>query len=76
MVSQGSRCKYSDSKTFQFILFSTSIFLIFIPSILHAQIGDPGCDPDDPYCPIDGGVGLMIAAGVAYGIKRIKKQFQ
>lgn len=50
-----------------------SILLIFIlmPSIGFAQIsGDPGCDPDDPLCPIDGGVSLLIAAGIGLGAKK------
>ena len=40
-----------------------------VPVLCMAQIGDPGGDPD---APIDGGVGLLIAAGVGYGIKRYK----
>ena len=32
-----------------------------------AQIGDPGDDPD---APIDGGISLLIAAGVGYGLKK------
>lgn len=37
-----------------------AIFL-FTPNILFAQ---------DPDVPIDGGVSLLIAAGVAYGVKK------
>ena len=33
-----------------------------------AQPGDPGGDPD---IPIDGGVGLLMAAGAAFGIKKV-----
>jgi len=33
-----------------------------------AQPGDPGGDPD---VPIDGGIGILIAAGVLYGSKKI-----
>lgn len=32
--------------------------------------GGPGCWPP-PCVPIDGGIGLLIAAGVAYGAKKI-----
>ena len=32
--------------------------------------GDPGCDPLDPYCPIDGGLSLLIAAAVGIGAKK------
>ena len=35
-----------------------------------AQVVDPGCDPLDPLCPIDGGVSLLIAAGIALGAKK------
>jgi len=30
---------------------------------------DPGCGPD---CPIDGGLSLLIAAGVGYGVKKYR----
>ncbi len=40
-----------------------------VPVWCMAQIGDPGGDPD---APIDGGVGLLIAAGVGYGVKRYR----
>lgn len=47
-----------------------AILLVFVlgytPS-LKAQ-PDPGSDPDE--IPIDGGLGLLIAAGVAYGAKK------
>ena len=33
-----------------------------------AQPGNPGDDPD---IPIDGGIGILIAAGVLYGSKKI-----
>jgi hypothetical protein len=35
---------------------------------------DPGCDPLDPGCPIDGGVSLLIAAGVGLGVRRAMKK--
>ncbi len=44
-----------------------------IPEFSNAQIGDPGDDPD---APIDGGVSLLIAAGVGYGIKKAKDSRQ
>ena len=31
---------------------------------------DPSCDPLDPACPIDGGLSLLIAAGVGLGAKK------
>jgi len=40
-----------------------------MPGLVHAQIIiDPGCDPSDPSCPIDGGLVLLLATGVGYGI--------
>lgn len=62
-------------------------FLIFIfimgtlvcaPGLAHAQLGDPGCDPDcncrsdNSICPIDGGLGILLLAGIGYGIKSVK----
>jgi len=35
-----------------------------------AQVSDPGCDPLDPLCPIDGGLSLLIAAGIGLGAKK------
>ncbi len=37
-----------------------------------AQVGDPGFPGGDPDVPLDGGVGVLLAAGVYYGIKKIK----
>ncbi len=54
------------------IIFLLLIF-ISIPALLHAQQPPPGdCDPLDPACPIDGGLGFLIAAGVGYGLKKIR----
>lgn len=49
------------------------IILFCLPVLANAQV-NPGCDPAlDPSCvPFDGGLGFLIAAGVGYGIKRIK----
>lgn len=40
---------------------------ICLPLLLQAQ-GDPGMDPDP--IPLDGGLSMLIAAGVAYGAKK------
>ena len=34
--------------------------------------GGPGPDPDPTAIPIDGGVSLLLAGGVAFGIKRLR----
>lgn len=53
---------------------SVVVMIIFccLPSLVHAQ--GPGCDPlTDPTCvPIDGGLSFLIAAGVGYGVKKIR----
>lgn len=38
-----------------------------------AQGPDPGCDPLDPSCPIDGGLSILLAVGVGLGAKRTLK---
>lgn len=49
------------------------IILTCLPALVHAQgPGDPGCDPLDPACPIDGGLSILLAAGVGYGIKKVR----
>ncbi|MBK8712905.1 MAG: hypothetical protein IPL97_13730 [Niastella sp.] len=53
-------------------------FAIFIITALcslgtfNAMAGDPdpGCNPDNPLCPIDGGLSLLIAAGIGLGAKK------
>ena len=60
-----------------FLLFSIFIVLFTcLPTLSHAQnIGEP-CNYDDPFatpCPIDGGLGVLIAVGVGYGIKKVKE---
>jgi hypothetical protein len=48
-----------------------ALFVLFIgmllPAICHAQI-DPPPDPIDT--PIDGGLSILLAAGVGYGVKK------
>jgi hypothetical protein len=44
------------------------VIFVMISAGLMAQPGDPGGDPD---VPIDGGIGLLIAAGALYGSKKM-----
>ena len=47
--------------------------LTICPQISVAQssaVPDPSCDPLDPDCPIDGGLSLLIAAGIGLGAKK------
>ncbi len=37
---------------------------------MSQAVSDPGCDPLDPLCPIDGGLSLLIAAGIGLGAKK------
>ena len=45
------------------------MFMLAMPMLTNAQI-DPGCNPDDPACPIDGGLSLLIAAGIGIGARK------
>ena len=42
-----------------------------VPCLLHAQPGF-GDDVDD--VPLDGGLSLLVAAGVGYGAKKLKER--
>jgi hypothetical protein len=50
------------------IVITTGLFFA-TPLLAVTQPGGPGGDPDAEI-PIDGGIGLLIAAGVAYGAKK------
>jgi len=54
-----------------FTLAIFTLFFIFLPTILHAQIDEEFVDPD---APIDGGLALLIATGIGYGFKKIRDQ--
>ena len=49
------------------LCFLMLIVIAFMPVLLHAQVGGPGGDPD---VPIDGGLCLLMAAGVGYVVKK------
>lgn len=52
------------------VLFAGLFLLVNIPSIAQDPGPDPGGDPD---VPIDGGIALLAAAGIAYGVKTLRK---
>ncbi len=45
--------------------------LFLLPAIVHAQ---PVFDDDVNDVPIDGGLSLLIAGGVGYGIRKLKNK--
>ena len=58
------------NKFYKNFLLVSLLILVFniIPQIASAQI-DPGEDPD---APIDGGISLLVGAGIAYGVKKAR----
>ncbi len=54
--------------TIQLILLAA---LFLVPCLLHAQPGF-GDDVDD--VPVDGGLSLLVAAGVGYGVRKMRKK--
>ncbi len=48
------------------------VAILFFPVLVHAQQPpDPGGDPD---VPVDGGLSILLAAGIGYGVKKIRDQ--
>ena len=59
-------------KVFKHTLALTALLLAFsIPTFAQDPGPDPGGDPD---APIDGGLGILAAAGIAYGVKTLRKK--
>lgn len=56
------------------ISLTIALIVVFniLPKSAFAQI-DPGEDPD---APIDGGVAVLLAAGVGYGVKKYRENKQ
>lgn len=58
-------------KKIGFKFFGVLLFVSFVSTLAHAQ-GMPGF-PDEPAAaPIDGGLGLLAAAGGAYAFKKLR----
>jgi hypothetical protein len=57
-------------KRFYHCFFIVFFLLLFVSKILVAQGSpvDPGCDPDDPYCPMDSGLVVLLVMGAGYGV--------
>ena len=47
------------------------LVILFLPTLLHAQ---PGFDDEVNDVPIDGGLSLLVAAGVGYGAKKLQER--
>ena len=58
----------------QFWKLGCILFLsIFLSMMVLGQTPTTPSDPNiDPDAPIDGGVSLLVAAGIGYGIKKVK----
>lgn len=59
-------------KPLNFFRWILSLALLFSPIILKASA--PGFDGDTNDVPIDGGLSLLLAAGIGYGIRRKLKE--
>ncbi len=46
-----------------------ALIIMFLPTLVHAQ---PGFGDDVSDVPVDGGLSLLVAAGVGYGAKKIR----
>jgi len=53
----------------KFITLIIFILLFFVSSEVNAQPAPPGI----PETPIDGGIVILLAAGAAYGIKKLRE---
>lgn len=49
------------------------MLVVIIPTIASAQF-DPFPDNGNPDAPVDGGLSLLVAAGVGYGAKKLKEK--
>jgi hypothetical protein len=61
------------------VKFIYCLLLLVMPTVsLLAQLDDPGggIGGGDPDAPIDGGLSVLVAAGVGYGVKQLQKQKQ
>lgn len=54
------------------IFLTAFVAFLLVPVITFAQF-DPGGDPDGEV-PLDGGVTLLVAGGIVYGIKKIRNK--
>jgi hypothetical protein len=55
----------------QLITLSILLLVLVFPTLSHAQ---PGFGDDTNDVPVDGGLSLLVAAGVGYGAKKIREK--
>jgi hypothetical protein len=53
-------------------LLPTLVLIIAVAGVAMAQPGGGGPIPTPTDVPIDGGASLLLASGVAYGVKRLR----
>ena len=58
-------------KKFFLIVIALIAVYITLPGVAHALPPDPGGDPDTGV-PLDGGLSILLAAGIGYAGKKIK----
>ncbi|MEO0065522.1 MAG: hypothetical protein RI983_848 [Bacteroidota bacterium] len=46
----------------------------FFSSDVTVTEAPPGFDPEVPSTPVDGGLGLLLAAGLGYGVRRLRRR--
>jgi len=49
------------------------ILILTVTLSASGQGNDPGFPGGDPDVPIDGGLGILMAAGIIYGVKKIRE---
>ena len=55
------------------VIFCVMFFLMTgLPAFLMAQGVPPDATAVDPDAPIDGGISLLVAAGIGYGVKKAR----
>ena len=48
------------------------ISITVMPCLAIAQVDPPDGGAGDPDAPIDGGLSLLVAAGIGYGVKKVR----
>ena len=56
-------------KRYKYLSYLLGSFLFLLPVLANAQ---PGFGDDVNDVPIDGGLSVLVAAGIGYGLKKIK----